>query len=369
MRIVHIIDSIGNPASGPSYSVPRLCEALADLGHDVELHAVRTVGDAATTVPVVIYGGPRPFRHLGVSPGLQWALPQILATADIVHGHGVWMLPNITPFLPKRPLAKRVLSPRGMLLPPALAHRPWRKRTIWRLAQRRAFEGVDLFHATSDAEADSVRAVGFDKVVTIPNGIDLSEGTSPPPTTSTRTVLYLGRLHPIKGIDLLLTAWAAVQPAYPEWELVIAGPSLLDTRERLEALTASLGASGVRFAGPLYGTDKSDAYATAALSVLPSRSENFAVTVLEALAHGVPVVTTTGTPWAAVTERGCGWWVEPTAADIGDALADAMGRPRSELEAMGAEGRRWVAETYDWKTIATRMEAAYHTTLAAGSSA
>ena len=117
MRIVHIIDSIGNPASGPSYSVPRLCEALADLGHDVELHAVRTVGDSATTVPVVIYGGPRPFRHLGVSPGLQWALPQILATADIVHGHGVWMLPNITPFLPKRSLAKRVLSPAACCSP------------------------------------------------------------------------------------------------------------------------------------------------------------------------------------------------------------------------------------------------------------
>jgi glycosyltransferase involved in cell wall biosynthesis len=269
-------------------------------------------------------------------------------------------MPNVYPGrAARRHGAPLVLSPRGMLGAAALAFSARQKRLFWRLAQSRAVAPVRCFHATSEAELADIRAFGLTApVAVIPNGIDLP--ATLPEAPRAREVLHLGRIHPKKGIDRLLAAWALVAAEFPDWRLRIVGPSEGGHAEDLEALAArlSLGES-VRFDGPLYGADKQAAYRRAALFVLPTRHENFGMVVAEALALGTPVISTQGAPWQGLEREGCGWWIDHGPETMAVALRDALARPPEVLAAMGARGRDWMARDFGWEGIAMRMAEVY----------
>jgi glycosyltransferase involved in cell wall biosynthesis len=199
----------------------------------------------------------------------------------------------------------------------------------------------------------------------------------PKPASRTRQVLYLGRLHPLKGLELLIEAWGEVGGTHTGWleacptgeddrlkacptgwELVIAGPDEQGTRTRLEAQARALGLANVTFPGPLYGEEKAKALAEADLFVLPSRTENFGIAVAEALGAGLPVITTKGTPWSEIAGS-CGWWVDVNADAIAKALADAMRLSDEERAAMGTRGRELVAAKYQWETVGRAMVGVY----------
>ena len=120
----------------------------------------------------------------------------------------------------------------------------------------------------------------------------------------------------------------------------------------------------VSFAGPLTGTNKHDAFFAADLFILPSHSENFGLVVAEALAHGVPVLTTTGAPWPELPQRGCGWWVEPTVDGLSQGLRAATSCDRRMLRQMGGIGREWVTKEFAWKRVAHQFISAYEDLLA-----
>src|SRR5262249_18492865 len=155
------------------------------------------------------------------------------------------------------------------------------------------------FHATSEAELAETRALGLTQPVhVVPNGVaitDLCLVHERQPQA--RTILSLSRIHPKKGLPLLLRAWAALADRRPQWRLGIAGPDELSHLAELKALAHDLGAPRVRFLEPLYGSEKQAALQNADVFVLPSHNENFGLVVAEALAAGTPVIATTGTPW------------------------------------------------------------------------
>jgi glycosyltransferase involved in cell wall biosynthesis len=190
----------------------------------------------------------------------------------------------------------------------------------------------------------------------------------------------LSRLHPTKGLDLLIEAWRRVAPAFPGWHLLIAGPPGGAYQAAMERQAARLGLlASLTFCGPLYERDKDAALRHAAVLVLPSRSENFGLSAAEALACGVPVITTRGTPWAGVVGARdpavpepfpdgiaagrCGWWVEASADGLAGALREAMGLDAATRRAMGAEGQRWVRHALDVQRIAVRMRLVYEACL------
>ena len=166
-----------------------------------------------------------------------------------------------------------------------------------------------------------------------------------------RSVLFLGRLHPVKGVGRLVEAWAEIQTGKAEsrkqksdlgpltsdlWSLVIAGPDEAGMRPGLEAMLRARGcAESVIFTGQLDEGQKWAAYQAADLFVMPSDFENFGIAIAEAMLSGLPVITTTGTPWKELPPRGAGWWVEPTTEALAGALRQAIGLTDGERRGMG----------------------------------
>lgn len=375
MKLIEVVPTLEHEASGPSYSVPRLASALGELGHEVQL---MSAGGQTVSVHGPVrhsrferdLGGVPVLRTLEMSNGLAAALRQAAPAADLIHSNGLWTLPTLYPgWAAKAAGRPLVISPRGTLSPVALRRSAWRKQVFWRLAQRPVVAQAALLHATSEAEYLDMRRFGLTQpVAVIANGIDLPPHAEAGVARAAplRRLLYLGRLHPIKGLEALLAAWGRAAPDFPDWELRLVGPAEDGYDLRLRNMAARLDLPRVTFAGPSYGAAKAAEYLAADLYVLPSLSENFGMSVAEALASSVPVVVTTGAPWAGVVAEDCGWHVPPDVGGLEGALRQAFAATPDRLRRMGERGGAWMKRDFSWEGIGRKMEAAYRWVIEGG---
>lgn len=354
-----IVASIDDEAAGPSYSVVALSEALRARGSDC---AVMAVGYCRQEPGREIFAPDVPrmpgASRLLLSRALARAVEVAASQGAVLHSHGLWLMPNLYPARSARRHDVPLLaSPRGMLGVEPLTYSATRKKLVWWMAQRRALGDVTCFHATSDAEREDIRRAGLNApVAVIPNGIHIPTGSA---SAGTRTILHLGRLHPKKGIDRLVAAWARVAERHPEWRLRIVGPSEIGCRAALEAQVQAQNVPRVDFDEPLFGSAKWEAYRGAGLFVLPTLNENFGMVVAEALAAGVPAISTKGAPWQGLETERCGWWIEHGPDAMAATLDAALSLPDAERAAMGARGRAWMARDFGWDGIAARMAEVY----------
>ena len=256
-----------------------------------------------------------------------------------------------------------------MLSERALGVKRTKKQVAWHLYQRRALGAAAAFQATSEAEAEDVRRAGLRQpVAVIPHGVG-----SPPEAAvahpgrggAGRTALFLSRVHPIKGLPDLVTAWGRVRPQ--GWRLVVAGPEEEGHRAEVERQVRASGlAEAVTFSGPVGESEKWDLYRDADLFVLPTHSENFGIVVAEALAAGLPAITTHGAPWRALETERCGWWVPVGAEPFAAALREATSAPPGALRDMGTRGRAYVRRELSWDRTAAEHLALYQWLLGRG---
>lgn len=370
LRAVHVIAGLSATHGGPFYSVPRLCEALEFAGMDASLFSVAiepTTSHSPQSTRYRDFRFPWDYAHWPVLRGLRCSSALSVAVesaakgADIVHDHGIWLLPNVIAGRTAARFGKPfIVSPRGMLAPEALAFSRLKKQMFWYLLQETPVRRAACLHATSDQEHREIRAFGLgNPVAVIPNGIDLPDGAGLGTPGAERVVLALGRIHPKKGLDVLVRAWAQIAADRGDWRLRIIGPAELDHDAELQSLALSLGATGLTIEGPMYGDAKTAALRDADLFVLPTRNENFGLTVAEALAAGTPVIATKGAPWSALEVEGCGWWIDHGVEHLATALSHTMAMPRETLKAMGAKGRAWMARDFSWDRVAKDMMAVY----------
>lgn len=385
MRVMHIVEGISPRAGGPTRSVKGLTTALARQGVDVFLFAHSPLHDWPDSAPVHFQKG---IAARGAKAAYELEQSILSFKPDIVHLHGLWMNHRDVQ-VALRLKIPIVLSPRGMLDPWALSVKKWKKRLAMVLYQRRDLKRVSAFHATAELEASNIRAQGFNQpIIVSPNGVDAPFDDidacrkSSVVSSGSRTAIFMGRLHPGKGLITLAEAWARVRPK--DWIMRIVGPDSCghktEVLARLDELGISYSDVKARTSGEYLKSgeqrtswefvdivdDKTKwvEYAAADLLVHPSVSENFGMTIAEGLAAGIPVVCTKGAPWQDLEKFHCGWWVDADAKSLAMALGDATIITAEERHEMGVRGRKLVEEKYVWDMVVKDVVKGYERMIA-----
>ncbi|HUN74150.1 MAG TPA: glycosyltransferase [Steroidobacteraceae bacterium] len=379
MEVAHLIDSISPEAGGPPRVMLNLAAAQVRLGIGVQ---VVTRKDAQTDTwwsqwcertPAL---SSIPLRALDCSwyaTGARARAVRALGDrANVLHVHGIWKA------LAWQTLANRsrfgaavLLAPHGMLSPWSLNHHRLKKSVALRLGWRRMLTSADAFHAVSAGEeVEIAAAVPGSQIAVLPNGVAPVDDAAAVPAQSQRAnvgppssryVLFLARLHVMKGPDLLLEAFARLIRQLtdePDLTLVMAGPDY-GMRRALESQARRLRmADRVRFLGAVFGREKWDLIRGAALCCQPSRYEAFSLSLLESLEAGVPVVTTpeANVPDVALANAGIVCQGEPE--ELAQAMLHLLTHPQLRVE-MGQRGRAMVYTKYTWSKIAKDSAAVY----------
>ena len=389
MRIVHVTPYFA-PAyvyGGPPRTVLGLARALLRAGADV--HVVTTsangVGDLPDEVtqsghfedvPVTYLRRSFPVRDFR-SAALPGVLDAVALGCDVVHVHGCW---NFFGWDAARWCRRvgipYVVSPRGMLYPWSFQQgRRVRKWMSYHAFERPTLKRARFIHATSEQEAAEVSALGLgNQIVVVPNGLDDLDHAPCARSDAFRArfgaqpddflTLFLGRVHPKKGLDTLIAAFRQTIDAPRRGVLLVAGAGDAEYLNRLQAEARDLIDAGrLVFAGHLTGDDRRLALASADAFALTSHSENFGLAVAEAMAAGLPVVVSRDCPWPEIERWRAGRWVENTPAAVSEALRMLMA-DRFAARAMGENGRREVRVRLKWPHLAAEMLSAYATAAA-----
>lgn len=259
-----------------------------------------------------------------------------------------------------------VLSPHGMLEPWIVRRHYWMRKVPSLLAyQQKALYAADIVHATAESERRNLEGISqycgllsdwHPKVQVIGNGIDTRNIGIKSSWQKSHRILFLSRVHPKKGIDMLLQAFAELQNdngPLKGYILQIAGEGDDDLLDRLKSLSNDLGlGKRVEWLGGIYGEQKWALMREADLFVLPTHSENFGIVVAEALAVGTPVLTTKGTPWTMLDAYHCGWCTDISTEAIKEGLRSFAQLSATELQQMGEQGRKLIEANYDTGRIA-----------------
>jgi poly(glycerol-phosphate) alpha-glucosyltransferase len=463
MKTASVMSSLSRNSGGLFESVRRLHQCLAEIpGVDVTVLGLRdefTEADQAVWSPLNVKAFPMCWpQQLGYAPGMKQALFEL--DEEIIHTHGIWRYPSILARdWHRRTGRPYLISPHGMLDPWAVKNSAWKKKLAQIFYEREHLEHAACIRALCKSEADSIRVFGLkNPICIIPNGIDLAlsvEGSELRLDGSSvhrlaeiqkhrKVLLYLGRIHPKKGLVNLLRAWKQTlnsQPSTNDWLLAIAGWDQGGHEAELKRLASELGipwadvreskaphpgplpsaereghtqlstlnsqpAASLLFLGPQFNEAKTACYQNCDAFILPSFSEGLPMVVLEAWAHGKPVLMTPECNLPEGFEANAAIRIETNIESIAQGLRElfrlphsectsplrpeelpfsasdgekvAVGRmrrdpsevsslvPCSKLSAMGMRGRQLVAERFTWPKIASELKSVYDWVLGGG---
>lgn len=370
MKVLHVVPSF-HPAyvyGGPIRSTFELCRNLVKLGCEVRVLTTDANGLTQTlnvekSREVELPEGfrvrycPRRQRH-SVSPTLVRLLPSYIRWADVVHLTGVYNFPTFPTIWRSRSLRKPLIwSPRGALQRWEGSSRIGAKK-VWDSLWYHTADRADLtMHVTSDQECRETWA-RFPKLrmAMIPNGVDVPADLKPIERKEELRLLFIGRLDPKKGIESLLEACSLVGSEL-KWRLAIAGWGSPDYVSQLKARIHALGIEQrVELLGEVLSEAKKGLFESSDVTLVPSHTENFAIVVAEALAHGVPVIASKGTPWSRLEDLKCGLWVDNDPKTLADAIRRINTMP---LRDMGSKGREWMRKEFSWQSVTEQMRDLY----------
>ena len=370
MKVLQTIPGLSNKSGGTSSCTYNLMSALTSIGCDVDLlssdvpnssHSLVTNGEH--WVKIVPYDK---ISFYGYSKGVKEFLAET-DEYDVYHTNGLWMHCNhVTCAVARQKGKPYVITPHGMLYPDALRRSYWKKWPLLKLFFNKDIMKATCLHATCVQEKDNIRAFGYKGPVAvignptnIPSYIDDLKGREAERQVS--TFGFLGRLHPVKGIERILYGLALCPPEKRERiRLVLMGKGDERYEQFLRDEVTRLGLTEcVEFCGFVNGRDKFERLAALDALFVPSDFENFGMIVTEALACKTPVFASLGTPWQELNERKCGWWMERTPENIAQVMMQVADMSTTELDAMGERGRQLVEEKYTAESVAKQMQCLY----------
>lgn len=373
MKVFSFMLSLNPKYGGPTFSVPIQCRGLAQVGVDISLFTYsesrpyenEIIKDG---VKVVEYDKPTSFIRKKMHLALRHLLKQN-DNADIYHYHGVWLPCNHWCAAAARSKGKKyVLNPRGDLEIYRINYDKWKKlkkRIIWQLYAKKDTQNASCIIATSEQEANAVRSRGITApIAIIPNGIEITNFPKQVVHThrDKKVVLFLSRVNPIKGLELLIEAWSKLPDNLGmNWELHIAGNS--DPKEyvhKLEEQITQLGLEDkVKLLGPIVGEAKMQKYMNSDLFILPTFNENFGNVIAEAMMCECPAITTKNAPWEVLEEDKCGWWIDLSVDNLVNTLTKAMSLSDDERIELGKKSRQCIINHYSSESVAKQTKMVY----------
>ncbi len=392
MKLLLVIRGLHPRDGGPPRVVLGSAIALAEAGHAVTVLSVIAPGDEKAVGDFV-----RPARDAGVKfvfvdpvrapsiwfPPKDGALVEAIAGADVVHLHEIWSPLLLTAArIAERHARPYFVSVHGSLSPWAMRRSRFKKRLTQALfGVERYFErarGV-IFGTRGEYEVSALRGMRL-RPFFIPNGVAFETGSRPvtskdrdwlaavaPAVGSwSRTVLFFSRVHPKKGLDMLIDAFAQVAPRFPGTGLLIAGlPDNADYQRALESQIASADPDRIVMTTDLVGERCQFLYALSDVFVLPSHEEGFSMALLEALAYGCPTLSTTLCHLPEIAEQGAGVVVEPTPEAICRGLSELLAQDAEALTVMRSRARALFESRFTWPSVARQLAACYAAEVAA----
>jgi len=393
----NLLHSVSRNAGGLYESVRRLVQSLEEQDVGVRVFGVadkfteEDIGLWAPT-PTQIFRPVWP-EAFGYAPGYLEAVEAY--APNLVHTHGIWVYPSMAARrYCMQTGAASIISAHGMLDPWALKNSRWKKIVAFALYEHAHLENANCLRALCQSEAESIRALRMKcSVAVIPNGIDLPEKTpdGPPPwigrvAGGRKVLLYLGRIHPKKGLPELIRAWAALSHEMPatvnEWVLAISGWDQKGHEAELKKLctaqgivwddlrlsaSSQSGAAGVLFTGPQFNKAKEAAYHHSHAFILPSLSEGLPMVVLEAWAHRLPALITPECNLPEAYDGGAAIPIATNARDIAEGLRRLFAMSDAGRDAMAENGRELILYKFNWQSIAREMKTLYEWLLGGGS--
>lgn len=379
IKVLHISSSIGRESYGLGQVVVNLTKAQNDLGADARIWCLdpEEQVDWAIKLPGLARNKVRNYcrfspAKLGFSQAMLSAARSDARDFHVVHQHGIWTAcSHVSNTIRRIHRIPTVISPHGSLQEWALKRSLWKKRFALLVYERENLRRAACLHATAEAEVTAFRDYGLSNpIALISNGVSefwlksqgdghnfrMQHGIS----FNRRLLLYMSRITPKKGLPILLEAINRIRNDFSDWLLIIAGADEFGHLQKIKSLVTNLNLQDlVLFTGPLFDQEKRDAFAASDAFVLPSYSEGAPMVVLDALATGVPVITTQGTPWQDLIIWRCGWWVEPSTNGIMQALQEMLKLSRDQLRLMGLDGQNLVKSQYLWKMQGLKALALY----------
>jgi glycosyltransferase involved in cell wall biosynthesis len=380
VRIGLLTANASRRAAGVWVSVAQLGKALAARGLDVEIFGIaddwREADGAGWDGPPLNLHRARIGEVFGYAPRLAQALRG--RSPSLLHANGLWMYPSLASLRwSRRERRPYLIAPHGMLDPWAVGNAAWKKRLAGWWFENAHLAGAACLHALTEAEAKAIRAHGLSNpICVVSNGVEFPRETvhARPPwageaEADRKILLFLGRLHPKKGLENLLRAWRLVQPGpgAHDWMLVIAGWDQGRYQQQLERMVqeAGIGAS-LQIVGPQFDRDKAASLTCADAFVLPSLSEGLPVAVLEAWSYGLPVLMTEACNLPEGFAAGAALPIGAERAGIAAGLRRLFAMSDEERRDMGRRGQALVRERFTWRSVGEQMAAVYQWMLGGG---
>ena len=370
MRVLHVIPSVSERSGGPGMAIVPMCRALQKRGIDVVLLTTDAAMRRFEFCQAIDYEGvPAIFFPTQLGESFKYSRPlsiwlkQNVSGYELAHIHAVF---NHSSVAAARECRKQgvpyVIRPLGTLDPWSMKQKQWRKRLFWSLAGESMLSGAAAVHYTSEAEKTATEGLlGVNDGQVIPLGVDVSDSINGTDRdrSSNPYLLVLSRLHPKKGLDVLIDAFMALtrRPELARWRLVIAGDGPADHVALLKRKAAAA-RDRIVFAGWVDGEKREELLRKASLLVLPSYQENFGLCVMEALARSVPVLVSPHVNLATeIREANAGWIAPVESRALTETLSEAMHKPE-ELVRRGKAGKS-LSDNYSWDRIASELVKLY----------
>ena len=300
-------------------------------------------------------------------------IPKDIKSFDIIHQHGIWMpISMYNQKIRRNSNLKSIVQPHGYLEPFRLNISKFKKKIAFNLFEKSNLEGATVLVACAQDEAENLKRIFPNKdIAIIHNGISDVFFNEPSlkykVKKKKKRMLFLSQIIPIKGLERLFEVFFDIGvDRFNEWEFLIAGYDNKYTKN-LKKLVDSLNLNIlVSFVGPKLSKDKIEIFDNTDVFILPTYNENYGIVVAEALARGIPVITTKGTPWEELNAKNCGFWVDNTNEGLKAGLLDILNKSEKDLQIMGVRGRKLIESKYLWSKTTKRTIILYDWVLNGG---